>query len=328
MKLNKEEWMSKKDFDEKDYFNDNLHFADICNGILFQGVRNILPEELEESDTELFYTDKQMSMVVRMDGLRYWRKQGINIALLGLECQSLTDYHMVFRNMMTESLSYYKQWKKNKKLYSKEYRKWFGKLFRLRNSKEFLSGMTKEDKFLPVIILVINCSLEKWDGVTTLHEMLNIPDELKRYVNNYRLNIFDYNDYDDFSFFKTEVRVIFESLKTAGNEEQMNNIFKRVKKIGIDTARLLESLLGIKFNNRLIEKDDNGKEYIEMCKAWDDHWKSGEKNGIAIGIEQTLFRLVLIKVKKNYTLDMIADDLEEDVEVIRPIYEAAKKQLS
>lgn len=28
--------------------------------------------------------------------------------------------------------------------------------------------------------------------------------------------------------------------------------------------------------------------------------------------------------QKNYTLDMIADDLEEEVEVIRPIYEKAK----
>ena len=126
--------------------------------------------------------------------------------------------------------------------------------------------------------------------------------------------------------------MIFESLKTAGNEEQMSNIFKRVKKIEMDTAGLLEVLLNIKFDNSLIVREDDGKEYVEVCKAWDDHWKNGEKNGIAIGIEQgieqTIFRLVLIKVKKNYTLDMIADDLEEDVEVIRPIYEAAKMQLS
>ena len=36
--------MSRKDIEEKDYFNDVLHFADTCNGILFQGERNILPE--------------------------------------------------------------------------------------------------------------------------------------------------------------------------------------------------------------------------------------------------------------------------------------------
>jgi len=323
--------MSKKDIEEKDYFNDDLHFADVCNGIMFHGVRNILPEELEESDKELFYPDKEIALIVRLDGMRYWKKQGVNIALLGLEYQSLTDYHMVFRNMMAESLAYYKQWKKNKKRYSKEYRKWFGKLFRLHNSKEFLSGMTKEDKFTPVIIIVINCSLEKWDGATTLHEMLELPNELKQYVNNYKLNIFDCHDCDDFTIFATEVRVVFEALKTAGNEEQMNKIFRRVKKIGTDTARLLEELLNIRFDENLIAKEDNGKEYVEVCKAWDDHWKSGQANGIAIGVEQgkeqVLFNIVVKKVRKKYTLDAIADDLEEDIEVIRPIYEKAKMEI-
>ena len=38
--------MSRKDIEEKDYFNDVLHFADTCNGILFQGECNILPEDL------------------------------------------------------------------------------------------------------------------------------------------------------------------------------------------------------------------------------------------------------------------------------------------
>ena len=132
--------MSKKDINEKEYFNDNLHFADVCNGILFQGVRNILPGELEEADTELIYPNKRMSMIVRLDGMKYWNKQGINIALIGLEYQSITDYHMVFRSMMAESIAYYKQWKKNKKRYSKEYRQLFGKMFRLRNTKEILSG--------------------------------------------------------------------------------------------------------------------------------------------------------------------------------------------
>ena len=41
----------------------------------------------------------------------------------------------------------------------------------------------------------------------------------------------------------------------------------------------------------------------------------------------TLFRIIYKKVKKNYTLNMIANDLEEEVEVIRPIYERAKREI-
>jgi len=315
--------MSKKDIEEKEYFNDNLHFADACNGILFQGKKNILPEELEEADTELIYPDKKMEMIIRLDGMRYWKRQGVNIALVALEYQSLTDYHMVFRNMMAESLTYYKQWKKNKRRYSKEYRKWFGKLFRLRNSKEFMSGMRRDDTFIPVVIIVINLSLEKWDGAVTLHEMLNLPRELEPYVNNYKLNIFDYHDYSDFSVFTTEVRVVFEALKTAGEKENMNKLFKKLREIELETARLLEALLSIKFEKRYIIKGNDGREKVEVCKAWEDN----RKEGVQQGIEETLFRLVYKKVKKNYTLDMIADDLEEDIEVIRPFYEKAKEKI-
>lgn len=295
--------MSRKDIEEKDYFNDVLHFADTCNGILFQGEGNIMPEDLEESDTELIYTDKKLAKVVRIDGMRYWKKQGVNIALLAMEYQSLTDYHMVFRNMMAESMAYYKQWKTNKRKYSGEYMKWFGRLFKLRNSKEFLSGMTKEDKFIPVILIVVNLSMEKWDGATTLHEMLKLPDSLKQYVNNYKLNIFDYYEHDDFSVFKTEVRVIFEALKASKEESGMKKIFSVYEKVELATARLLETLLNITFDRKYIVKDENGRECMEMCKAWDDHWKSGERVGIAIGREEGI--AVFIQ-------DKIADGVEEE----------------
>ena len=42
------------------------------------------------------------------------------------------------------------------------------------------------------------------------------------------------------------------------------------------------------------------------------------------GIEQTFSLLVSKKVKKNKTLEQIAEELEMDIEVIRPIYENAK----
>jgi len=316
--------MGKKDIVEKEYLNEPLHFADACNGILFQGTQLIQPEDLEEADVELFYPDKGPANTVRLDGIRYWKKKGIHIAVLALEYQSLTDYHMVFRSMLTESMAYYSQWKKNKRRYSKEYRRIFGKKRHLHDSKEYLSGMAKDDRFTPVILIVINLGPEKWDGATTLHEMLNLPEELKQYVNNYKLNIFDYHDCEDFSVFKSEVRVLFEALKAAGKEVCMNTLFPRIRRIEPETAHLLETLLNIKLDKKHIITDENGKEWMDMCKAWDEHYKSGEKAGIAIGIEQTLFRLVYKKVQKGYNPERIAVDLEEDISVILPIYEEVR----
>lgn len=41
-----------------------------------------------------------------------------------------------------------------------------------------------------------------------------------------------------------------------------------------------------------------------------------------------MFRIVCKKIRKNYTLDMIANDLEERVEVIKPLYEKAQKEIT
>lgn len=247
--------MGKKDVEEKEYFNDTIHFADVCNGILFKGRQRILPQELEEAGEELLFSDKRMNVSIRVDGMR------------------------------------------------------------------------KEDKFIPVILIVINWSGEKWSGATTLYEMLQLPDELMPFVNNYKLNIFDYHDNEDFSVFKTEVRVIFEALKNADNEKKMATVFERFPSVERETVQLIETLLNIKFDNKYITTNTDGKEVIDMCKAWEDHFNNGKREGIEQGIEQTLLLFVQKKINKKWTLDMIAEDLEEDIELIRPIYEKAKAQL-
>ena len=109
--------------------------------------------------------------------------------------------------------------------------------------------------------------------------------------------------------------MIFEALKTAGNEEKMNSIFSRIKKIEIETARLLETLLNIEFPKKLIIKETDGKEYIEVCKAWDDHWKSGERAGIVIGEERGIEKGIEVFVK-----DKILDGVDESIIVKKLVF--------
>lgn len=47
--------------------------------------------------------------------------------------------------------------------------------------------MKRTDKFIPVIIVVIYYGEKSRDGARTLHEMLNIPKEMGKYVNNYKM---------------------------------------------------------------------------------------------------------------------------------------------
>lgn len=47
--------------------------------------------------------------------------------------------------------------------------------------------MKKTDKFVPVITVVVYYGEKPWDGATSLHGMLKIPEEMARYVNEYRM---------------------------------------------------------------------------------------------------------------------------------------------
>lgn len=65
-----------------------------------------------------------------------------------------------------------------------------------------------------------------------------------------------------------------------------------------------------------------------MCQALEEWLEDNRRIGVEQGIEQAMFRIVCKKIRKNYTLDMIADDLEESVEVIKPLYEKTKKEIT
>ena len=81
--------MSKKDINEKEYFNDNLHFADVCNGILFQGRDVIRPEELKEAEQDIIYMSDDGRHKIIPDKMRIWN--GICMGILTLENQTNID---------------------------------------------------------------------------------------------------------------------------------------------------------------------------------------------------------------------------------------------
>jgi len=204
--------MGQKDYAQNGYFNDKVRFADVCNGILFQGKQLFKPEDLQELNQDIVYRDNDQQKLRKMipDKMCMWK--GIYVSVLTLENQSLVDYSMVFRAMKTEAISYEKQFKALEREYQRQ---------GLIGEKENLAwnALAKEARFVPVILIVIYYGQDKiWDGAKCLYEMLDMDKEIEPYVTNYKMNLFDYHDYEDFSFFKTENRELFEVLSCAKDE--------------------------------------------------------------------------------------------------------------
>ena len=199
----------------KHYWNGNEEFADLFNAVLFGGRKIIKPGELETADTEqtmvLKHRKDVESVKAARDVIKICKKStvyGVQLVLLGLEAQEHVHYAMPLRVMGYDYVSYKKQYDGNARKYragkGKAENGWTGndkagidgiEGDRAENDKadvrlsedEFLSRMKKEDRFTPVITVVIYYGEKLWDGATSLHEMLDIPPEVEPYVNDYRM---------------------------------------------------------------------------------------------------------------------------------------------
>ena len=130
----------------------------------------------------------------------------------------------------------------------------------------------KEARFCPVILLVIYFGIDKkWDGARCLYDMLDMNKDVEPYISNYKMNLFDFHDYDDFSVFKTENRLLFETLASCQNKKEMYAFMKahedEYEKWDILTTKLMCDLLGLKYDKILKKMTEEG---INVCRAMEE----------------------------------------------------------
>lgn len=214
--------MGTKDEYQFAYLDDDRRFADQINGALFHGRQVVRPEELEPEETRNVTlgkgTENRKAVV---DKARLWR--GKKLHILVVENQNYVDYRMVLRNMLSESIGYQKQWRSRKRAHE-EARD-------LRDGDEYLSGMKKDEKFAPIITLVVYFGTDRgWDGARCLHDLLDIDEELKEYVTNYRLNLYDCQEHDTFEEYRTGLRQVFETVRYAKDRAKLRAVMEENRK--------------------------------------------------------------------------------------------------
>jgi len=288
--------MGQRDLAQNDYLNDKVRFADMCNGILFQGQGIIRPEELQEAGEDTVYSEDRKRRKIIPDKVRLWR--GIYLSVISVENQTKVDYKMVIRMMKEEAVSYERQWNERER----ELRR-----AGLLGKKSRLCWQGKNEKFVPVIPIVIYYGIDqRWDGATCLYDMLDMDDALRPFIMNYKLNLFDYHECKDFSIFMTENRELFEVLSCAKSEKRVQELIsensERYEELAYDAAQTICDIAGI--DVALIKEiKEDGREVANMCKAWDDHKKSGIIEGRKEGILETR-KDSIQKLIKNMSVTM------------------------
>ena len=251
--------MQDKDITQKVLEKYNDVFADILNVLLFAG-RDVVDESalIDALPMSMLKIDGRVRSQER-DIAKYWRKSKINVALFGLENQTIADRLMPLRVFGYDGAEYVKQ------------------------SRKENSDKAK----YPVITLVLYLGYEKrWNYPKTLFEVLDIDEDIKPYVNDFKINLFEiaYLDREKIDLFKSDFRILADYLY----QMRINRDYIADETTIEHVEELLTLMSAMTGDNRFEEtiNDLKGKENINMCEVLDRVEARGIEKGIEQGIEK------------------------------------------
>ena len=266
------------DTEGKKYLSDNAIFADAFNYLVYGGKQVIKAAELREIDTtELAvpYGNNAKAPVQKYrDILKLWNAMMDDDAIyviLGAELQDKVHYGMPVKDGLYDMLGYSKQIEEIRRSYRKQGEENIGEIsaedgtLKIKlTSEEFLSGLRKGDKLIPIITAVVYFGDTPWDGPRSLHDMLNFKnDAIKSYVPDYKLNLISPADMEDeeFTKFSTDLGFAMEVIKHQSSDA--DEVIERTnhRKIDRDTALFLNTAVKL---NLEYEEETGG---VDMCKA-------------------------------------------------------------
>lgn len=285
--------MFEKDAVLKILFSDKAKFADLINGLVYDGKEVIQAEELEQlpGESVIFMDEKtkRHPPVYRYRDIVMRAKRGAKFVIFGIENETKIHYAMPVRKMCYDAMTYAGQIKNIERKHRSQKQK--------MEVSEFLSGMKKEDKLYPTVSFVLNFGENEWEGPVDLYSMLDTEAEemkfLRKYMPNYWINVVNVRNIRNVGQFRTSLRELFALLKYASDLDGMERYLKmnreRCQQLDEDTFRALTVFLGEE--ERLKVYMENGERKAgDMCRAFDQLEERGFNRGKEEGIEQGIER--------------------------------------
>lgn len=289
-------------------------FADLFNFYLYDGKQVIKKEELKKLDTVFKEVpnkrSKKKSVERYRDGLREAIIMGddnaVYMLILGIENQTNVHYGMPVRNMLYDALGYSEQIKENADDHKKGNDLMYG--------PEFLSGIKKGDKLIPIITLVVYFGQEDWDGPMSLYDMLDIGDEkLYNYIQNYKLNfISPYRmSYEEMDKLKSNFRLLAKFIKCGQNKEDVKKmVIENPEYSSVDPlmAELANEVTGSEMK---LTKTKEGK--VNMCIAARELREEGR--------EEAMLNIIKTALGKGKSVAEIVDFTGYDMDFVEKVEE-------
>ena len=233
-------------------FSNDVSFASFYNAAIFEGKQIIHLERLVrfEFDISFIVNDskraedkkRRRDIVVKSD------INGI-YCLLGIEHQSSIDETMVIRCGIYEMLEFLKQAE------NKEYK-----------------------RLVPQIIVVLYIGTKKWNGPLKLSDYFEIPEELKKYFNDWKIILVDVKEMDTSKISDEQTRYFIETIQSIykGSYEELNGLKNISKEYFLYAATITGSIDQVE---NVLEGDE-----IDMCEGMERMAEGFRREGEARGV--------------------------------------------
>ena len=284
--------MAEKDIAGKILEDHNDVFADICNTLVFG--KNFLDEsKLESGPTESFYKAETGELKEQMrDVLKSYKDLDMVLCSIGMENQTTIDGNMPVRVMGYDYSSYRRQLDNGGKLH-------------------------------PVMTIVLNFSDKRWDKPKNLHGLMDIPEKIRPFVQDYSINVFDiaFLEDDVLESFTSDFKIVagfFKAKRTRDaegwpgkTEECMRHPEATMEMLKVFSGDITYKIVYEKYMKKRVE---NG-ESINMCEFTELLKKEGREEGREIGREEGQFELSYSYVKDGFiSVEQAASKLNMTVE--------------
>lgn len=245
--------MGAKDITEKILADFNDVFADIINGVLFDGKQVVSEHALENVKDRSQYKFNNIIHEQERDLAKRWIPYKICFALYGLEHETGAEPYMPMRIIGYDGAAYRGQ----------------------------LTKRERDRPNFPVITIVLYFGTKHWDQPRTLYECMNIQENLKPFVSDYKINVVEVAFLDDkLDNFHSDFRIIAEYFVNKRRNIEYTPSSQEIQHVD-EFLKLLQALTGDDryFDVLNLLQKEAKKEGVNMCEILD----KVENRGIAIG---------------------------------------------
>ena len=281
--------MAEKDITEKNLEALNDVFADIVNVLLFKGEQVINEKDLEADTTKsMFKADGKIHEQER-DVSKFWKNGEIRISILGIENQTAQDSDMPLRVISYDGASY----------------------------KQQLLDKNQKKRY-PVATLVLYFGTEeKWSKAKHLYDCFEVPEKLKPFVNDYKINVFNiaFLSPKTISMFKSDFKIIAEYFRAKRLNQKYKGSKEKLKHAN-ETLKMFSALTGDNSFEKVYNEDNFKKGGITMCDVVERIRDEGITEGILEGKADVIRKMIDANA---LTIKQIADILKLPVKEVQKI---------